>query len=346
MDGKVDRLPFGRGSMLLDPCTMQPMDALSLQESIRVLSDHAAQHSVESETILQWDRANRRGIGKPSDCWKDRVRRLRLEGLYSEVSTYQAINDLMWDMRVKRKLTEHDAIEEIWRWLLDNHNECSQSINAGKMSAVRKKIERIGAAFDVTKVTPLRCEWTRTNDQQHLTETDLIELLRYPLHGLKELLAAWSLLHYCKQRMSRRGNKKGNPYVPQLEQDFGALTHVPQKALNQSVPIPVTVERTLPGFPKRNTRLMRLRLMGAGLLEPRKGYHVDSGTCADYWLRFQFGPESSSSVDCIYCALARLVPKQGLMNRFGDSATKRILSCQCTSAIQDCKRIVRIPRIV
>lgn len=328
MIGSPDRLPFGCGSPLVDPITLDPIFDLSLAQTITHSADFRNLNRIATREIIDANRERAASASDPNEEWGYRSRRLLADGLYPEIETNQAIRDLMFYYRVCKRQNQAEAVASIREWIRGNHNRLSNKYNAGRIDLIDKLIEKTGHCFDPSKVN-----WERTGHASRsappepLTRADLVELLCYPL-DYKGLVAAWHLLAWCRGnlRYTREKTKKNSkPYVPRICEQNGHITYVPRFSWNQYAEIPVVLLEALPGFPKSNTRPMMEHFCAVRLFEIRKDYHLDSHSCRHYWVRFTYADTGSQVVPSLEAGFLEHLGEGGLRQRFSPHYVKVII---------------------
>ncbi|MDP3025893.1 MAG: hypothetical protein Q8O10_10235 [candidate division Zixibacteria bacterium] len=284
-----DRLPFGSGSYIVHPLTLKPRTNLTLKQTISKAYDIFKKHKIEIPFKIQ--ALNQTSIGgtqRPRD-YKQIVSRLYDEGLYPEISTYEAFMKLSWDMRIRQGRSEEETEGTLIMWIREKHNGLSNRMNAGRIDEVLAQIKKIVTSIDEKKAKFIGTGSVFAEKKLSLGDVRKIVLLTV---DSKLRQAMFSLLKHCMKKGKHiadfngegKTNKPSNSYMSGT--DYLRSSQGSQKDLYCA--IPKKTFQQLVGFDKANPQIMRRKIEALGLLSLKKKAHPDSNHCAEYWVHFQF----------------------------------------------------------
>lgn len=282
-----DRLPFGQGSYLVDPHTLEPIYHLTPRETV-LKSFSVFEHH---KTGLPFDIRPPTEIPlldpEGSSVYDRIITRLLEEGLCPEICTTDALMKLSWDLIVRQGCTKPEAERFLINWIQHKHNGLSTRVNSGRMDDIFAQIGRIVKATDPSKARYSGSRYARREKRLSLSDVrKILALTENP----KVRLALFSSLEYClnfrKEHSGRTGtdNKisnlylSGNPnvtYGSGFQEEF--YCEIAKKTLQH-----------LPGFDKANPQIMMREVLGLGVLSLKKEAHAQSHSCKHYWVHFRF----------------------------------------------------------
>jgi hypothetical protein len=292
---KGDRLPFGAGSYLIDPFTLEPIYHLTLNETISI-ADRVFEHqkikipfnipSVDEKLISY-------SVGKSG--FNQTVNQLYEEGLYPGITTNRALLMLNWDLQVRNGYPKEEAERFLQSWILKKHNGLSDRFNAGKVDNIFKQIKRIVQGTDPNKAQYSGSKWARRKKRLSLRDVRKITLFT---ENPKLRLALFSLLEYClcfRKKVSVKVRKRtpiSNLYVS----ENGDVTYRSGFDNNFYCELSKKTFQHLLGFDKAYPHITRQKIEDLGILSLKKDAHPDSNHCREYWIHFQFDEDDPIKV--------------------------------------------------
>ena len=324
LGAEPDRLPFGRGSMLLDITTLEPQSDLDLSQTIRIVNDHRKLHSVDPPTLLPTHDTQNNHTE-----YKKIVNACLHGGLPSDVSTNQCLLALAWHERARLGLEKDEVKVFLQDWVSTHHNGNSNRMNKGKIDSIYSQIDRI---VDGLLAEPGGRRHT-PNKPVGLTESELRYLLDLP-GDFKTLGGLFRLLCFTKTRFKESlprkttdsallGKKKGtNKWSRVLRGDNG----IPNGAGNYGVwiDLPVEVLRRLHVPNSENTAYFVREMERIGILKLKRQAWPYGHKARQYWVNFPFdltGQPLSSSFDEV---LWTVLGFDGIGDRFTRYQAERI----------------------
>jgi hypothetical protein len=317
MGNASDRLPFGKGSMLLDPFTLEPMFDLNLEETIR----YAWKFAEENRLTPDEKDFKRVGVflGRTGKDYNAVVNRLLTEGLWPEINTNDALLALNLQFQGVNGLTREEAALKLKEWTQMKTNGLSQRINNGNFAGIDSQIDRIVASFDPKRFN--RKNKVSASSEASLSLADVKTLLSYT-SDYRMLKAAFSLLRYVAGRRSFS--------VTIISHDFMSpqrgCNNVSRNSCDLVVPIPWTAFRKFAGFPENDPARKRKELERLGILKLKREYSADDGRCREYTIFFPFSSDRTPAFSLLDEALARLMDPKELRKNFGDYRATKILA--------------------
>lgn len=305
-----DRLPFGKGSLLVDELTLNPQPELSLSAMI-----HAAE-SVKENHALSVKAPVRHKPQNPTMSKEERFALagyLERYGLPATVSTNDALLALNLRLMGQMLLQADEASEWMKDWIRRRHNGYSRRVNTGRLKELDARIDRIVAGFKPTKFKGNRTKETKSDGQLSLGD---VEQLCNSIEDQKVLRAAFSLLEYVKSR--------GKLVDPSELSEDRKLPALPTSICNYIVvgfqqvwrcEIPYTMLQKLDGFGKQQPNRMLRRLQSIGLVKPWLHHSREHHKAKTYLISFTFD-NSTRPVSGVYEGLGLLFSTKELNRRF------------------------------
>ncbi len=289
---KNDRLPFGKGSFVVDPATLDPLYELSLKGMIR----HAQSIKNRSQLSIVGISRHRelRNLGKGD--FGVTVEFLEDYGLPFGISTNEALLLLNRKQQGVLRRTPAEAARWLKSWIRKHHNGRSNRISNGEWQDVDDQIDRIVSSFDPSKYS--RQNLTSITLSLRLTIRDIETLLAAGFDS-KLLRAAFSLLEWVKNRgtlvlsIDRDDSEDSTGYVRDCLIRNNYLAQLSQVWLCQ---IPKGAMRQFSGFKKSNPAETLKRLIDRGLIELEREYNHAQHRCRTYLVFFTFVQESQEVV--------------------------------------------------
>ncbi|MGB7062820.1 MAG: hypothetical protein WBF13_10785 [Candidatus Zixiibacteriota bacterium] len=302
---KGDRLPFGQGSYLVDPFTLEPIYHLTLTETILKSHDVFEHHLM----VLPFDCQSQAQISVPDSqgdgVYSRIVTRLLEDGLYPEIDTNDALMKLSWDLIVRQGCPKPEAERFLVNWIQHKHNGLSNRTNSGRVDDIFAQIGRIVRRTDRNKARYSGSKYARREKRLSLSDVrKILALAENP----KIWLVLFSLLEYClnfRKEYSGRtgtGNKISNSYVSENPN----VTYGPGFQGEFYCEIAKKTLQHLPGFDKANPQIMMREVLGLGVLSLKKEAHAQSHSCRHYWVHFRFNEEDPVKVVSLEEGLAKL----------------------------------------
>lgn len=295
-----DRLPFGEGSELVDPFTLEPIHHLTLKEEIRY-ADCVWQHQ-KMEIDLKPDDLFMRelktcGAGQFSLT----VARLYEEGLFPEITTNEAFLKLSWDLVVRQNFPKEDAERYLRSWIRQRHNGLSIRFNRGRLDLLDRHITRVTSRINPALVSFQGSKYSRRNKRLCLTDAKRIISL---IDDSRLQLAIFSLLEYCLNFGSKSKEKKelisnlygAGPRPVTYGAEQGQYISFLGPKENFYCPISKQTLRHLAGFDRSNTKLTLSRIIDLRLISLKRNAHPAAHKCREYWVHFPFDESDSTKV--------------------------------------------------
>lgn len=293
--GKGDRLPFGEGSYLVDPFTLEPIYHLTLKETISE-AYNIFQHG-KIDIRFEIRKAGQTSISAPQNnsVFDLIVGRLYEEGLYPEITTNEALLKLSWDLIVRKRYSKEEAEKFLTNWILRKHNGLSNRASAGKIDNIIAQIKRI-----VRKTDPSLAKYPVSRyalRQRKLSLNDVRKIILLA-DDPKLRLAIFSLLEYClcfgkkAQEKKERRHYIGNIHVS----GKGHVTYGSGFQDNFYCEISKKTLQHLSGFDKANPQIAMQKLEELAVVSLKRQAHPRSHHCRQYWIHFPFDEEDSLKV--------------------------------------------------
>jgi hypothetical protein len=312
-----DRLPFGSGSLLIDPLTLEPFYNLSLSKTLNLVSDHRRWHSVDVRPLkAEYDDSSPR--------YKSLIRECLDHGLPSDVDTNDCLLALAWHGRMRLRLNNRELCDFLQHWITTKHNGNSRRVNSGREQNLFSQIERI--------VNNLRAE-SRSSSQSPLCvglcEVEVLALLDYP-GDFKTIEGAFQVLCYAKaglihdgsrrkQSIGRGGtNKWGTVFCENEDIPNGARNFVP------AVDLPKTLLRRLKVPWRNNTGRIIRELERLHIIKSKRKPWPDGHKAAQYWVNFPFDLKQAPGSTDFDDALWRTIGYSGIKQRFSQHQAQRV----------------------
>ena len=304
--GKGDRLPFGEGSYLVDPFTLEPIYHLTLKETISETYNIFQHQKIDIPFEIR--KTGQTSISAPqsNNVFDLIVSRLYEEGLYPEITTNEALLKLSWDLIVRKRYSKEEAEKFLTNWILRKHNGLSNRSNVGKIDNIIAQIKRIVGKTKPSLAKYPVSRYALRQGKLSLNDVGKIVLLT---SDPKLQLAIFSLLEYClnfgknlhKERSKK--NKIGNKqYVSQK----GHVTYRSGFQGNFYCEISKKTLQHLSGFDKANPQIAMQKLEELGVVSLKRQAHPESHHCRQYWIHFSFDEEDSLKVVSLDEGLAKL----------------------------------------
>jgi hypothetical protein len=309
--GVGDRLPFGRGSTLVDPETLLPIPDIPLEDKIK----SAWSIFLESKLRIALAPTDPVELGQPKPRFVDIVDSLLENGLPpgDVMTTNEALMKLNWDLMGRRGYGADDAKRHLKSWISNHHNGHSNDINSGRIEEVYAHIDRIVGRFDPDRVRFQGLAAGSSNERLTLHDAEVILHL---FDSYRHQLAAFSLLLYTKERGklidTRQDIGKRNTAISYSMSNYNVsgfvqvwLCAIPQKAFLK-----------FPGFNKTNPKVTRRVLEEKGLIKLHELEDRAANQCRKYKIYFNFSNDSEAVVS-LDEALLKLRSKQQLIVDYG-----------------------------
>lgn len=310
---KGDRLPFGEGSYLVDPFTLEPIWHLTPQQTIKEAFKVFQFQKVE----IPFNVHQQAGILVPDwqgvGAFNQTVSRLLDDGLYPEISTNDALMMLSWDLICRKQYSKEETERYLSSWVKRKHNGYSSRVNAGSIEDIFSQIKRIVQGTDPGKAKHKGSRYAVR--EKKLSLTDVRKILSLT-HEPKLQLALFSVLEYCLNfgkthpGKASTDNKISNLYVS----ENGHVTYVSRFPTDFYCEIPQKGLRRLNGFDKANPQNTMEQIVKLGVVSLKRRAHAASHSCRHYWVHFRFDANDPIRVVSLEEGLAKL---RGMGNREG-----------------------------
>ncbi len=285
--GAGDRLPFGKGSELVDPKSLLPVSGVSLAEKI----DKAWEIRLSNKLKIDHSTAKPENNGLLKPKFVDIVGSLLEDGLPTGdvMTTNEALMKLNWDLMGRRGYTAEEAKRFLGSWISNHHNGHSDDINAGRIEDVYAHIDRIVGRFD-----PHRIKFTRltsASPENRLTLHD-VEVILLIFDSYQNQLAVFSLLEYTKahgELMETAENIAGeNSAISYSMSNYNVVGFL-QVWLCR---IPYKTFLKLPGFDRTRPSITRKLMESKGIMLLHEQEDRSNNRCRAYKICFPFNSDS------------------------------------------------------
>lgn len=322
-----DRLPFGKGSYLVDSLTLDPQPQLSLSAMIHSAESLRENHRLAVKAPLRH---------KPKRTSMSNEERFALAeylekyGLPATLSTNDALLALnLWLMGANR-LAADEASEWMKDWIRRMHNGHSQKASAGRWGDLDTQIDRIVAGFKPTKFRENKARETKLNRKLSLGD---VEQLCHIIKDQRTLRAAFALLEYVKNRgklvdLSELSEDRKLPALPTSICNY-IVVGFQQVWLCE---IPYIMLQSLDGLGKEQPNKMLQRLRRIGLVKPWLHPSREHRKSRTYLISFTFD-NSTRPVSSVYQGLGLLFSKPELTKRFTRVFVNKVLR-ECDESTQ------------
>lgn len=295
-----DRLPFGEGSELVDPFTLEPIHHLTLKEEIRY-ADCVWQHQKLEIDLKPADLFIRELRTCGAGQFSLTVARLYEEGLFPEITTNEAFLKLSWDLLVRQSFPKEEAKRYLRSWIRQKHNGLSNRFNKGRLDLLDKHIKRVISTTNPGLASYRGSKHSRRDKRLSLTDAERIVNL---IKDSKLQLATFSLLEYCLNFGKESKEKKeiiSNLYgAGQSPVTYGAELgqNIPGLRSKESFYCPISKQtlRHLPGFDKSNPRSTLLQVIDLKLISLKRNAYLAAHKCREYWVHFPFDGSDPTKV--------------------------------------------------
>ncbi len=313
MTGQGDRLPFGKGSMLLDPATLMPRDDLDLRGTIAWVFKFAQQNrlTIDESEIPQ----NATDLIRQEK--ESIVQRLKDEGLWpGGLNANDAFLPLSRHLRGDLHLSPQETAVWLKNWIREKHNGRCDRILRGECDEVDSQIDRVMKNYDCNKYSG---RGSMLKSPQFGLPLNDVRALLHMTRDFKKLKASFSLLTYITKVQINRGNLhlSGNlQYVIYLSGNFCDL----------ECPIPWETLRKLDGFPKDYPNRMMAKLERLEIIKRKRNHCRDRRQCRVYSVLFRFSRQHSQLVTTLEEGLALILEPRELRQLFSRHLTEKILT--------------------
>lgn len=322
---KGDRLPFGRGSYLVDPTTLKPNHHLELTEMVKYARDCSQLNRLSLPFISDIE-CQAGGIVKRSP-FIVQVEDWDQNGLPKNESTNAVLLKLNWYLRAVCGKNGDEAERYLVSWVHEKHNGNSERINSGRMEEVEQQIERIVEAY-----APHKVEYQGLRGlNKRLTVTD-VEWITEMFHNYKHQLAVFSLLEYVKNRGSsiKPENKKDKLGVC-LKKRFTSKSTSNYMSENQQIwecEIPSLAFKRFAGFNKATPLDTYNILAEEGIIVLQSRQNRRKHKCRSYLIFFDYDCDSEEVVS-LDEGLRKLCSKKDLKKVYTRYRGDKILKGGC-----------------
>ena len=303
---KGDRLPFGEGSYLVDPFTLEPIYHLTLKETISEAYNIFQHGKIDIPFDLQSPSLTPVFGPQGSGIFDQIVIPLYEKGLHPDISTNDALLKLSWHLVVRRGCSKEEAERLLINWIQQKHNRCSKRVNSGKLEYVFDQIRRIVKGVDPNRARYPVCRYAVREKKLSLSDVGkIISLTDDP----KLQLGLFSLLEYCLnfgKNLHKERSKKNNIGNKQYVSDREGVTYRSLFQKNFYCEISKKTLQRLPGFGKANPQIAMRRIEELGIVSLKRRAHPQSHHCRHYWIHFAFDEEDSLKVVSLDEGLAKL----------------------------------------
>jgi len=318
-----DRLPFGQGSMLLDPVTLEPRYDLNLPQTLKVVQDHRASFSARPPALTQIPGSQ----AKPE--YRQIVRACLDSGLPPDVTTNECLKALVWYGRCRLGL-EKDELKVFGQdWITNCHHGNSRRINQGKIHVVYNQIDRLVDNLRAEPGNGIRAPIMSAG----LSESELCRVLDYQ-GNFKTLSALFRLLSFSKAVLLHKHKNKSSAGTICRDKrgtnKWGRVFHekedIPNGAGNFHFHIDLSKRllRLLRVPNVENTSRFVADMERLGVLSLKRREWADGGKARQYWVNFPFDLEGKPVSDQFDQALWEVLGFNGIRQWFSKYQAKRI----------------------
>ena len=338
VDVESDRLPFGNGSYVVDPCTLDPIYDLSKGGQI----DFAYSVYQKDNLVLPTEYCDYRVENKSTREFFTNTERLIREGLCLEVSTNEALWRII-DYLYRKFDIDRAKIEEfVLCWLHECHNGCSDSINMGDFAKNERRISEMLKRFDSNRIRSYGGYFTKSAETLSLKDIAAIVELS---SDYKTQLRLYGLFGFAKANGIR---------VPSIECAQSLLDGSPATLLVSSTDndrpteiwictIPSYVWKDRLGFAASAYSAQRKALEDLNVVAlVYEGSH-ERKRCACYAIKFHFD-DSEPLVSCLDDGLVQLFSRTELKQRYGAYRARKLVGHSKRNLGQRASVVTAIPK--
>lgn len=285
-DNKIDRLPFGEHSYLVDQHLFQPIYSKSKGEMIEYAWDIREEHRLSLAEYVQ------SAATKESDGFVAWVDRLWVEGLppEDEASTNDCLLELAWELLARRRCTRDETVAHLCNWIKVRHNGHSNRMNNGKYKDIEAQIKRIVSQFRIDKCSNGKSGLIRL--PANLTIGD-IEQITELADDSRTQYALYDLLKFVRNRGRRLDLKEALALINEPLQGL-LISNKYVSALKRVTvcEIPSKSFRRFSGFDSGKYKEMYNRLHAMNLIFEIRGYSSTLHRCKTFLIAFEFHDDS------------------------------------------------------
>lgn len=312
-----DRLPFGDGSFTVDPITFEPYFTLSktgqIQYAVRVAKCDRLVLPDCAETDSWIERGKEFG---------EKVDRLLREGLYPEISTYDAVWALTYYFLSARILSPSETTDFLMEWIRHKHNGYSNSINRGDLDPSDTKIRNAVNGWRPKNPAKTRRIFSRRGRQVSATDVDQILQL---FSKYDDQRRAFALLSYVKANAILLPSHQCAECLCQKNPALSVFKYWAELADCEFwlCPIPYHRLTSLDKFSTRNVKAFLMLLASSFLVAKWRPANWLEEQCSIFFIAFKYTTETTefASLDE---ALGARFSRSELIAKYGAYRARRI----------------------